>query len=87
MPSFAGTPVARLKHAIAVSYAASPMQAQALVVQLELGLALYQRYHASLADVLRRGGKCVEALAAFDRAMELSGNASERRFLEKRRGV
>ena len=79
------TPVVRLNHAIAVSYAVSPSEAQALIEPLGAELAMYQPYYAALADVLRRRGKRAEALAAYDRAISLSGNARERRFLENRR--
>jgi RNA polymerase sigma-70 factor (ECF subfamily) len=45
----------------------------------------YQPYHATRADLLTRAGKADAAVAAYDRAIELSANSTERRFLEARR--
>ena len=41
----------------------------------------YQPYHAALADLLARAGRAVDAAAAYDRAIELTTNATERTFL------
>ena len=43
----------------------------------------YPYLHASRADMLRRLGRTDEARAAYQRALELTGNASERRFLQR----
>jgi RNA polymerase sigma-70 factor (ECF subfamily) len=45
----------------------------------------YQPYHAARADLLARAGRTAEAIAAYDRAIELTTNASERQFLAGRR--
>jgi RNA polymerase sigma-70 factor (ECF subfamily) len=47
----------------------------------------YQPYHAARAELLARAGRADEALAAYDRAIELSSNDTERRFLEARRAT
>ena len=47
-------------------------------------LARYPYLHASRADMLRRLGRGDEARDAYERAIALTGNASERRFLEAR---
>jgi RNA polymerase sigma-70 factor (ECF subfamily) len=48
----------------------------------------YQPYHAARADLLARAGRQDEARAAYDRAIELTTNPAERRFLtEQRRTV
>jgi RNA polymerase sigma-70 factor (ECF subfamily) len=47
----------------------------------------YQPYHAARADLLARAGRDDEALRAYDRAIELSDNLAERRFLERQRGL
>jgi RNA polymerase sigma-70 factor (ECF subfamily) len=47
-------------------------------------LADYQPYHATRADLLARAGR-PEAGAAYDRAIALSANPTERRFLEAQR--
>ena len=44
----------------------------------------YPYLHASRADLLRRLDRPEEALVAYGQALELVGNASERRFLQRR---
>jgi RNA polymerase sigma-70 factor, ECF subfamily len=44
----------------------------------------YQPYHAARADLLARAGRR-ETVAAYDRAIELTANPTERRFLEQQR--
>ena len=44
----------------------------------------YQPYHAARADLLARAGRR-GATAAYDRAIELTANPAERRFLERQR--
>lgn len=50
-------------------------------------LDAYQPYHAARADLLARAGRSAEALAAYDRAIELTTNPAERRFLTERRAA
>jgi RNA polymerase sigma-70 factor (ECF subfamily) len=50
-------------------------------------LAAYQPYHATRADLLARAGRATDAIAAYDRAIELTTNPAERRFLEDRRAA
>ncbi len=45
----------------------------------------YQPFHAARADLLARAGEPQQAVAAYDRAIELTDNAIERRFLLERR--
>jgi RNA polymerase sigma-70 factor (ECF subfamily) len=45
----------------------------------------YQPYHAARADLLARAGRRDAAVAAYDRAIELTANPTERRFLERQR--
>ncbi len=45
----------------------------------------YHLLHAARADLLRRSGSNKEAAASYTRALELTSNDAERRFLEKRR--
>jgi RNA polymerase sigma-70 factor, ECF subfamily len=47
----------------------------------------YQPYHAARADLLARAGRRDEAVAAYARAIELTANQSERRFLERQRNT
>ncbi|HEY9562600.1 MAG TPA: RNA polymerase sigma factor, partial [Nocardioides sp.] len=48
-------------------------------------LADYQPYHAARADLLARTGDQVAAVKAYDRAIELTTNPTERSFLESQR--
>jgi RNA polymerase sigma-70 factor (ECF subfamily) len=45
----------------------------------------YQPFHAARADLLARAGRTAEAVAAYDRAIELTTNPAERRFLAEQR--
>jgi RNA polymerase sigma-70 factor (ECF subfamily) len=45
----------------------------------------YQPYHAARADLLARAGRSAEAVAAYDRAIDLTANPVERRFLVEQR--
>ncbi len=50
-------------------------------------LADYQPYHAARADLLARAGRPADAVAAYERALELTTNQAERRFLVDRRAA
>jgi RNA polymerase sigma-70 factor, ECF subfamily len=45
----------------------------------------YQPFHAARADLLARAGRHEAAVAAYDRAIELTANVTERQFLERQR--
>ncbi len=45
----------------------------------------YQPFHAALADLLARAGRRDDAVAAYDRALALTTNPTEREFLAQRR--
>jgi RNA polymerase sigma-70 factor, ECF subfamily len=47
----------------------------------------YQPYHAARADLLARAGQRDATVAAYDRAIELTANPTERRFLEQQRNT
>ena len=49
-----------------------------------LSLDDYQYLHSTRADLLRRLGRTEEARVAYEPALELARNESERRFLERR---
>jgi RNA polymerase sigma-70 factor (ECF subfamily) len=80
------TPVVRLNYAVAVAMADGAEAGLALVRQANLHGELdgYHLYHAAEADLLRRLGRCAEAAEAYDRALGLTSNAAERRFLSGR---
>jgi RNA polymerase sigma-70 factor (ECF subfamily) len=79
------TDVVRLNRAAALADAGHLGPALREVRAIGRDLALYQPYHAALADLLGRAGKVADADAAYDRAIELSGNAPERAFLKARK--
>ena len=87
------TPVVRVNRAVAVGRAGSPDQGLALLATLEVDAAsrarleAYQPYHAARADLLREAGRPSEAVAAYDRAIELAEGDAERRFLQTQRNT
>ena len=81
--ALAPTPVVALNRAVAVAELDGPLPALALVDELDLDS--FHLYHAVRADLLRRLGRDGEAAEAYDRAIALAGNASERAFLQRRR--
>jgi RNA polymerase sigma-70 factor (ECF subfamily) len=78
--------VIRLNAAVALSWAEGVEAGLAALDELERqgGLERYQPLHAARADLLRRAGRSEEAAEAYRRALELTSNATEQRFLEKR---
>jgi RNA polymerase sigma-70 factor (ECF subfamily) len=76
-------PVVALNRAVAVAEVDGPEKALALVDAL--GLGSYHLFHAIRADLLRRLGRSVEAIAAYEAAIRLTENAAERSFLARRR--
>lgn len=63
-----------------------PAAGLALVEAILAGgeLADYRFAHAAHADLCRRLGKTTEARTSYQRALELTQQAPERRFLERR---
>ncbi|MBI4261296.1 MAG: RNA polymerase sigma factor [Actinobacteria bacterium] len=84
--SLAPSPVVELNRAAAVAMAAGPDVGLAMIDRLAAGGALesYHPLHAARADLLRRLGRFPEAAGAYRRALELTANEVERRFLERR---
>jgi RNA polymerase sigma-70 factor, ECF subfamily len=80
------TPVIALNRAAAISVADGPAAALPLVERLRESGRLdgYHLLHATEADVLRRLGRESEAARAYERALELAANPSERRYLQRR---
>ncbi|HVV17923.1 MAG TPA: DUF6596 domain-containing protein, partial [Pseudonocardiaceae bacterium] len=79
------SPVVALNRAIAVAEVDGPEVALATVDRLDHRLAGYHPYHATRADLLRRLGRDQESRAAYDKAIELAGNAAETASLIRRR--
>ncbi len=80
------SPIIALNRAVAVAMRDGPVKGLALVETLLEGgeLANYHLAHAARADLCRRLGKPSEARASYERALALTKQESERRFLEKR---
>jgi RNA polymerase sigma-70 factor (ECF subfamily) len=80
------TPVVELNRAVAVAMADGPAAGLALIdAILERGaLAGYYLAHSARADLCRRLGRRSDAIAAYQRALELTKQEPERRFLERR---
>ena len=78
------SPVVELNRAVAVAMAEGPEAGLALVDALEGALDGYHLFHSARADLLRRLGRREEALEAYRRALELTTNEIERRFLDRR---
>ncbi|MEX2373572.1 MAG: DUF6596 domain-containing protein, partial [Dehalococcoidia bacterium] len=77
------TPVVALNRAIAVAELDGPEVALGLLDALDL--EDYHLYHATRGDLLERLGRGEDAAAAYDRAIALTSNATDRRYLEGRR--
>lgn len=80
------SPVVELNRAVAVAMSDGAEQGLSLVdAILERGeLADYRFAHAARADLCRRLGRSGEALASYERALALTQQDAERRFLERR---
>jgi RNA polymerase sigma-70 factor (ECF subfamily) len=79
------SPIVALNRAVAVAELDGPEVALASVDRLEAALGGYHAYHATRADLLRRLGRSTDSRAAYDRAIELSGNTAETAYLTRRR--
>jgi RNA polymerase sigma-70 factor (ECF subfamily) len=82
------TPVVALNRAIAVGEASGAAAGVAALESIDRGsLDDYQPFHAARADLLVRAGRVDDAVAAYDRALELTTSDVERRFLVERRAA
>jgi len=80
------SPIVELNRAVAIAMRDGPDAGLALVdAILERGdLADYRLAHAARADFCRRLGRTADARAAYERALSLTRQEPERRFLERR---
>jgi RNA polymerase sigma-70 factor (ECF subfamily) len=80
------SPVIDLNRAAAVAMDEGPQRGLELMDELAAGGRLegYHLLHSARADLLRRLGRDAEAHDAYGRALELSENPVERRFLARR---
>jgi len=77
-----GSPVVELNRAVAVAKADGPAAGLRIVDTLQLGD--YRYFHSTRGELLRRLDRNDEARDAFARALELTPDGAERRFLERR---
>jgi len=81
-------PVIALNRSVALGELRGPDEGLAALGGIDTAaLNNYQPYHAARADLLARTGRRDEALAAYDRAVELTANAVERDFLMRQRAA
>jgi RNA polymerase sigma-70 factor, ECF subfamily len=79
-------PVVALNRSVAVAELHGPEKGLAALAEIDRGsLDSYQPYHAARADLLARAGRSEDAVAAYDRALELTTNAVARDFLLRQR--
>ena len=79
------SPVIELNRGAAVALSGDIEAGLQILADVAGELATYQPLHATRVDLLRCSGDFTAARVAYDRAIELSGSAAERRLLEKRR--
>jgi RNA polymerase sigma-70 factor, ECF subfamily len=77
-------PVVELNRAVAIAMAGDVAGGLARVEALAAALERYRYFHAARADLLRRLGADEAAADAYAQALELTANAAERVFLERR---
>jgi len=84
----APSPVVELNRAVAVAMRDGPLAGLALIdtILARGDLANYYLAHAARAELCRRLGRTAEARAAYQRALRLTQQEPERRFLERRMG-
>ena len=77
------SPVVLINKAVAVSYAETPAQALKILLSIEnhKELSNYQPLYAAKADILKRLDRNNEAKNCFQRAIDLSNNAAEIKYL------
>jgi RNA polymerase sigma-70 factor (ECF subfamily) len=80
------SPVVELNRAVAVAMRDGPESGLDLIdaILAKRDLENYHLAHAARADLCRRLGRTVEAQASYERALSLTQQEPERRFLEKR---
>lgn len=78
--------VVALNHAVAVAFSDGMEKGLALIEEIGASRDLenYHLYHAARADLLRRLNRHAEAAEAYQRALALTANAVEQRYLLRR---
>jgi RNA polymerase sigma factor (sigma-70 family) len=86
LEQIAPSSVVRLNRAVARSMTGEVESALADVDELSDDLAAFRPFHAVRAELLERLGREDDAVAAFERAVELPGNEAESEVLRRRVG-
>lgn len=81
------SPVARLNRAVAVFEEYGPAEGMSAIEDLAADLDEYQPFHVARSEMLRELGADAEAELALKRALALTTNATERRFLQEKGGL
>lgn len=86
LESLQPSPIVSLNRAVAVAMVHGPQAALGIINALAATgeLDSYHLLHSARADLLRRVGSAEEAAKAYERALALVSNDSERRFLHRR---
>lgn len=80
------SPVVRLNRAVAVAMDEGPAAGLEMMDGLTGSLDDYHLFHSARADLLDKLGRHADSRAAYHRALALTDNETERRFLEARIG-
>jgi RNA polymerase sigma-70 factor (ECF subfamily) len=78
------SPVVQLNQAVAVAMSEGCERGLELIAELDEELNSYYLLHAARADLLRRLGRREAARDQYERALALTTNAVERRYLRRR---
>lgn len=78
------SPIVSLNRAVAVAMVEGPEAGLALIDRLAEDLKNYHLLQSARADLLRRAGRRGEAAKAYELALSIVSNESERRYLERR---
>jgi RNA polymerase sigma-70 factor (ECF subfamily) len=82
------SPVVALNRSVAIAELHGPAEGLDAFAEIDrAALESYQPYHAARADLLARAGRRDDAVAAYDRAIELTTNTIERDFLAQQRAA
>ncbi len=80
------SPVVELNRAVAVAMRDGPLAGLALIdaILARGDLADYHLAHSARAELCRRSGRTTEARTSYERALGLTKQEPEQRFLERR---
>jgi RNA polymerase sigma-70 factor (ECF subfamily) len=86
LQSLEPSPVVELNRAVAVAMRDGPASGLSLIdaILARGDLSDYYLAHSARADLCRRLGRTADAIASYDRALHLTRQEPERRFLERR---